>query len=213
MSRDTAAAAVARAGRQSVRAELEEAFAARPSRARPAGSAAARARSASTALSSPRSSCRGRVDGAAARISTAGPHGIAEVRAGYAALSIGRRPRVHRGHGARTRRLHHRVERVRDGRRADVDGHAGDPHPFPHAAAHQLANAVARERGAPNVIPDGPDTAERLATELGRLLASSERLDSMAAAAARLGRPGAARRVLEVIDEVVAKRRREGRTK
>jgi UDP-N-acetylglucosamine:LPS N-acetylglucosamine transferase len=72
--------------------------------------------------------------------------------------------------------------------------------------------AVEKE-GAAIVIPDGPDTAERLAGELARLLASSERLDSMAAAAARLGRPGAARRVLEVIDEVVENRRRQGRTK
>lgn len=80
--------------------------------------------------------------------------------------------------------------------------------PFPHAAAHQLANALALEKeGAAIVIPDDPDTASRLAAELGRLLTSSERLDSMAAAAARLGRPGAARRVLEVMGEVVDVRR------
>jgi UDP-N-acetylglucosamine--N-acetylmuramyl-(pentapeptide) pyrophosphoryl-undecaprenol N-acetylglucosamine transferase len=62
------------------------------------------------------------------------------------------------------------------------------------------------KEGAAIVIPDAADTGERLAAELSRLLADPKRLDSMAAAAARLGRPGAARRVLDVISEVVGRR-------
>jgi UDP-N-acetylglucosamine--N-acetylmuramyl-(pentapeptide) pyrophosphoryl-undecaprenol N-acetylglucosamine transferase len=77
--------------------------------------------------------------------------------------------------------------------------------PFPHAAAHQLANARALEStGAAVVVPDDARTAEALAAELGRLLANPETLDSMAAAAARTGRRGAAKRVFDVISEVVA---------
>lgn len=80
--------------------------------------------------------------------------------------------------------------------------------PFPHAAAHQLANARALEtESAAIVVLDDATTARNLAKELGRLLASSETLDSMAAAASRIRRPGAAQRVFDVVCEVVAARR------
>jgi UDP-N-acetylglucosamine--N-acetylmuramyl-(pentapeptide) pyrophosphoryl-undecaprenol N-acetylglucosamine transferase len=81
--------------------------------------------------------------------------------------------------------------------------------PFPHAAAHQLANARALEsEGAAVVVLDDADSARRLAAELSRLLTVPKTLDSMASAAARSGRPGAAGRVFEVVCEVVGKRRK-----
>jgi UDP-N-acetylglucosamine--N-acetylmuramyl-(pentapeptide) pyrophosphoryl-undecaprenol N-acetylglucosamine transferase len=144
----------------------------------------------------------------------AGAHGIDEVRAGYAALPA--KAEVHEfidDMAAAYAATKIAVCRAGATTVAELTA-TGTPAiliPFPHAAAHQLANAMALEKdGAAVVISDGPDTAARLAAELGRLLASRERLDSMAAAAARLGRPGAAQRVLEVIGEVVAKRRGEG---
>jgi UDP-N-acetylglucosamine--N-acetylmuramyl-(pentapeptide) pyrophosphoryl-undecaprenol N-acetylglucosamine transferase len=138
----------------------------------------------------------------------AGAHGIDEVRAGYAALALD--AEVHEFiEDMASAYAAARIAVCRAGATTVAELTAtGTPAiliPFPHAAAHQLANARALEReGAAIVIPDDSQTAERLAGELGRLLASPERLDSMAAAAARLGRPGAARRVVEVIDQVVA---------
>ena len=80
--------------------------------------------------------------------------------------------------------------------------------PFPHAAAHQLANARALEdEGAAVVVLDDANSASRLAAELSRLLTSPKTLDSMSAAAARSGRPGAAERVFEVVCEVAGARR------
>jgi UDP-N-acetylglucosamine--N-acetylmuramyl-(pentapeptide) pyrophosphoryl-undecaprenol N-acetylglucosamine transferase len=55
--------------------------------------------------------------------------------------------------------------------------------------------------GAAVVIPDSELTADRLADEVGALLADSARLDAMAAAAARLGRPDAADRVVDLLEE------------
>jgi UDP-N-acetylglucosamine--N-acetylmuramyl-(pentapeptide) pyrophosphoryl-undecaprenol N-acetylglucosamine transferase len=201
-----------------VRAELEEAFASRPKsrdtllifggsagavsinravlgalRALPAGGSAA---------------LPGRI------LHQAGAHGIDEVRAGYASLGLA--AEVHEFiDDMASAYAAARIAVCRAGATTIAELTAtGTPAiliPFPHAAAHQLANALALEKeGAAIVIPDGPETVARLASELGRLLASPERLDSMASAAARLGRPGAARRVLEVIDEVVAKRRARG---
>ena len=81
--------------------------------------------------------------------------------------------------------------------------------PFPHAAAHQLANARALENvGAAVVVLDDAATASNLAAELTRLLTSSETLHSMATAAASAGRRGAAERVFAVICDVVAVRRK-----
>lgn len=77
--------------------------------------------------------------------------------------------------------------------------------PFPHAAAHQLANASALESaGAALVVLDGPQAGGQLADALARLLADPAKLDSLGAAAARLGRPGAAERVLEAVEQAVA---------
>lgn len=215
---DTAAALPRSIGRWTgnpVRAELEEAFAAR-TKSRDAllvfgGSAGALSVNRAVLAAVGRLAASGSTALPSRIIHQAGAHGIDEVRAGYRALSIA--AEVHEfiedmaGAYAAAR-----IAVCRAGATTVAEltstGTAAILIPFPHAAAHQLANAVAVEKeGAAIVIPDGPDTAERLARELDRLLASSERLDSMAAAAARLGRPGAARRVLEVIDEVVAKRR------
>lgn len=224
---DTAAALPRARGRWTgnpVRAELEEAFASRP-KSRDAllifGGSAGAVSINRAVLAALRTLGENANPLPSRVIHQAGAHGIEEVRAGYAGLTI--RAEVHEFiEDMAAAYAAARVAVCRAGATTVAELTAtGTPAiliPFPHAAAHQLANALALEKeGAAIVIPDGPDTAERLAAELKRLLASSERLDSMAAAAARLGRPGAARRVLEVIGEVVANKqcggRGEGRTK
>lgn len=81
--------------------------------------------------------------------------------------------------------------------------------PYPHATAdHQTANARWMERhGAALVVSDGELTAERLAREVGALLADRDRLAAMAAASAALARPDAAR---AIADEVLAAAGRGG---
>ena len=51
------------------------------------------------------------------------------------------------------------------------------------------------------VVPDAELDGDRLVAELGRLLDDPERLQSMAAAAARLGRRDAADRVADLVEE------------
>ncbi|MFQ5477627.1 MAG: undecaprenyldiphospho-muramoylpentapeptide beta-N-acetylglucosaminyltransferase [Candidatus Binatia bacterium] len=77
--------------------------------------------------------------------------------------------------------------------------------PYPHAAGdHQTRNARSLESlGAAVVIADDDRSAEGLRAELGRLLGDRETLDSMATKAAAAHRPGAAARVLEILEEVV----------
>jgi UDP-N-acetylglucosamine--N-acetylmuramyl-(pentapeptide) pyrophosphoryl-undecaprenol N-acetylglucosamine transferase len=77
--------------------------------------------------------------------------------------------------------------------------------PFPHAAGdHQTANARALvEAGAARLVVDDEDSAEGLHRTLIELLDEPEKLDSMAIAAARLRRPGAAERVLRVLERAV----------
>jgi UDP-N-acetylglucosamine--N-acetylmuramyl-(pentapeptide) pyrophosphoryl-undecaprenol N-acetylglucosamine transferase len=69
--------------------------------------------------------------------------------------------------------------------------------PYPHAAGdHQTTNARwMADAGAAVVIADAELSGARLRTELSGLLADRERLASMAAAAAGLARPDAARAV------------------
>jgi UDP-N-acetylglucosamine--N-acetylmuramyl-(pentapeptide) pyrophosphoryl-undecaprenol N-acetylglucosamine transferase len=75
--------------------------------------------------------------------------------------------------------------------------------PYPHAAAgHQESNAAwMAEAGAATVIRDEELEPDRLVAEIGELLADGPRLEAMAAAAARLAKPDAARRIA---DEVLA---------
>jgi UDP-N-acetylglucosamine--N-acetylmuramyl-(pentapeptide) pyrophosphoryl-undecaprenol N-acetylglucosamine transferase len=79
--------------------------------------------------------------------------------------------------------------------------------PYPYAAAdHQSANARWMvHAGAALTIPDGELSASRLAHETAALLADPQRLQAMAAASARLGRPHAAR---DVADELLEAARR-----
>lgn len=66
---------------------------------------------------------------------------------------------------------------------------------------HQTANARAMvDAGAAVLVPDGELTAGRLAAELGPLVADPARLAAMAAAAAGLGHPDAARRVADLVE-------------
>ncbi|HZO06689.1 MAG TPA: glycosyltransferase, partial [Solirubrobacterales bacterium] len=75
--------------------------------------------------------------------------------------------------------------------------------PYPHATAdHQAANAEwMREQGAATVIADAELDADRLASEVAELFGDPERLERMAAAARRVAKPDAARRIA---DEVLA---------
>ena len=70
--------------------------------------------------------------------------------------------------------------------------------PYPFAGDHQKLNAasVARE-GAALWVSSADATPVRLATELRSLMDQPERLTAMAAVAARLGRPNAARSIAE----------------
>ncbi|MEO6121564.1 MAG: glycosyltransferase, partial [Acidimicrobiales bacterium] len=74
--------------------------------------------------------------------------------------------------------------------------------PLPGAPGdHQSANAAAVARsGAAVVVADAELTAERLATELGPLVADGARRAAMARAAAALSRPDAAERVADLLE-------------
>ncbi len=75
--------------------------------------------------------------------------------------------------------------------------------PYPHASAdHQTTNARwMADAGAAVVIADDELTPERLAAEVGALLADRERLGAMAQAARGLARPSAAR---DIAGEILA---------
>ncbi|HWN73778.1 MAG TPA: UDP-N-acetylglucosamine--N-acetylmuramyl-(pentapeptide) pyrophosphoryl-undecaprenol N-acetylglucosamine transferase [Solirubrobacterales bacterium] len=75
--------------------------------------------------------------------------------------------------------------------------------PFPFATAdHQSANAEwMRAGGAATVVADAELTAARLAAEVGAVLGEEARLEEMAAAARRLARPDAARRIADEVLE------------
>jgi UDP-N-acetylglucosamine--N-acetylmuramyl-(pentapeptide) pyrophosphoryl-undecaprenol N-acetylglucosamine transferase len=75
--------------------------------------------------------------------------------------------------------------------------------PYPYATGdHQGANASWMQRaGAATIVPDEELSAERLASEVAGLLGTGSRLGEMAAAARRIARPDAARRIA---DEVLA---------
>jgi UDP-N-acetylglucosamine--N-acetylmuramyl-(pentapeptide) pyrophosphoryl-undecaprenol N-acetylglucosamine transferase len=85
--------------------------------------------------------------------------------------------------------------------------------PYPHAAGdHQTANAHALETaGAAVLVVDGPDLAADLTKALARLLRDPGELDSMARRAAELGRPGAAARVMDIVAEVLATKRKDAK--
>jgi len=75
--------------------------------------------------------------------------------------------------------------------------------PYPFATAdHQSANAEwMRSGGAATVIADAELTADRLAAEVGAVLGDDARLVEMAAAARRLAKPDAARRIADEVLE------------
>jgi UDP-N-acetylglucosamine--N-acetylmuramyl-(pentapeptide) pyrophosphoryl-undecaprenol N-acetylglucosamine transferase len=75
--------------------------------------------------------------------------------------------------------------------------------PFPFATAdHQTANAEwMRAGGAAVVIPDAELTAERLGAEVAAVLEDEARLGEMAAAARKLAKPDAARRIADEVLE------------
>lgn len=78
------------------------------------------------------------------------------------------------------------------------------PYPY-HRDRQQERHALILERaGAALHLPDAETTAQRLAVLLDELLAQPARRAAMAAAAARLGRPDAARRLAEVVLGVAA---------
>jgi UDP-N-acetylglucosamine--N-acetylmuramyl-(pentapeptide) pyrophosphoryl-undecaprenol N-acetylglucosamine transferase len=73
--------------------------------------------------------------------------------------------------------------------------------PYPHATAdHQSANAAWMQRGgAAVVVRDEELSAARLAREVGELFGDASRLGKMAAAAAALAKPDAARRIADQV--------------
>jgi UDP-N-acetylglucosamine--N-acetylmuramyl-(pentapeptide) pyrophosphoryl-undecaprenol N-acetylglucosamine transferase len=75
--------------------------------------------------------------------------------------------------------------------------------PYPFATAdHQSANAEwMRAGGAATVIPDVEVDAPRLASEVKAILSDSARLKQMAAAAHKLAKPDAARRIADEVLE------------
>ncbi len=75
--------------------------------------------------------------------------------------------------------------------------------PLPGAPGdHQTANARALvDAGAAVLVPDDQCDAGRLQAVLGDLLADPDRLAAMGAAARRVGRPDAAARVAELVDD------------
>jgi UDP-N-acetylglucosamine--N-acetylmuramyl-(pentapeptide) pyrophosphoryl-undecaprenol N-acetylglucosamine transferase len=81
--------------------------------------------------------------------------------------------------------------------------------PLPGAPGdHQTRNAEALvEAGAAIVIPDAECDAARIDTRLGGLLADPARLDAMATAARSLGRPDAAARLADLVEEAARDRR------
>jgi UDP-N-acetylglucosamine--N-acetylmuramyl-(pentapeptide) pyrophosphoryl-undecaprenol N-acetylglucosamine transferase len=76
--------------------------------------------------------------------------------------------------------------------------------PFPFAADdHQTHNAsMLVSAGAAVMIPESELTPERLASEIEGLAASPARLHAMEHAAAHLGRPEAAREIVEVVSQL-----------
>jgi UDP-N-acetylglucosamine--N-acetylmuramyl-(pentapeptide) pyrophosphoryl-undecaprenol N-acetylglucosamine transferase len=75
--------------------------------------------------------------------------------------------------------------------------------PFPFATGdHQSANAEwMRSAGAATVIADAELDADRLAAEVKAIIGDAARLSAMAAAASRLARPDAARRIADEVLE------------
>ncbi len=71
--------------------------------------------------------------------------------------------------------------------------------PYPHASAHQVANARAlAEAGAARIVPDSEFNADAL-IDAAALLEDRATLDAMCAASRRFGRPGAAAAVAELV--------------
>jgi len=79
--------------------------------------------------------------------------------------------------------------------------------PFPFAADdHQKRNAAAMERvGAARVVPDEEMTGQRLFDEVTRLMILPEEVRKMAVAAKQMGKPGAAERAAEVLEQVAVR--------
>ena len=80
--------------------------------------------------------------------------------------------------------------------------------PYPYAAAgHQESNArLLESAGAAVVVLDGELSGRRLADEVTALRSNPGRLEAMAAASRRLGRPQAARAVAELVLQAATRR-------
>jgi UDP-N-acetylglucosamine--N-acetylmuramyl-(pentapeptide) pyrophosphoryl-undecaprenol N-acetylglucosamine transferase len=78
--------------------------------------------------------------------------------------------------------------------------------PFPYAAAdHQTANARTLEAaGAAELLPQSELTEEKLAKRIQQLMADAERLQQMADNGRKLGQPGAAKKILNDCQKLVA---------
>lgn len=77
------------------------------------------------------------------------------------------------------------------------------PYPYHRDRQQELHALVVQGAGAGIMLPDAEAGAERIAHEAERLLADASVLRTMAANAARLGRPDAAERLAELVTESV----------
>ena len=86
--------------------------------------------------------------------------------------------------------------------------------PFPYAAGdHQTLNARSLVQvGAAVLIPESELTPDRLAAEIARIADDPQRLIEMERASARLGRPEAAREIVEVLGQLARGDRNPGET-
>ena len=79
--------------------------------------------------------------------------------------------------------------------------------PYPHAGGHQAHNVAPYVAGGAAVaIEDAACTPERLLAEIRAIVNDVVRWRSMADASRRLGRPDAADRVVELIEQVARAR-------
>lgn len=86
--------------------------------------------------------------------------------------------------------------------------------PFPKAADdHQTKNALSvLQVGAAILVPEAELTPDRLAREIETIALDPQRLANMERASARLGRPEAAREIIEVLGQLARGDRDPGRT-
>lgn len=78
------------------------------------------------------------------------------------------------------------------------------PYPYHRDRQQELHGRVLEKGGAAVIVSDADASSDRIARELGRILADDDRLQRMTKAAVAIGRPDAARRLADVVREAAA---------